>query len=113
MTMSTATASKTTNRYALPTGEIVVLHDHCRALGERFQLKGGAFVTAVRVDGEGDAAEIAAWKEDIKEIMLEARVKGFDPKQMKRIIRTRAMDAEKRKAEEEIYDSYLVALGLA
>ena len=57
-------------------------------------------------------SEIAAWKEDIKEILLEARVKGFDPKQMKRIIRTRAMDAEKRKAEEEIYDSYLAALGI-
>lgn len=51
-----------TSAYALPTGQIVRLHDHCASEVESYQMGDGSIVQAVRVDGEGEQAEIAAWK---------------------------------------------------
>jgi hypothetical protein len=42
------------NRYALPSGEIVNLPEHCTADIERFQLRNRMIVWAVRIDGRTD-----------------------------------------------------------
>lgn len=57
-----------------------------------------------------------AEKKDIterqKEIMAEARARGYDTKVMKQVIAIRKQDADQRAEEEAILDMYLVALGL-
>ena len=57
--------------------------------------------------------EKKALAEDIREVYGEARSTGFEPKIMRKIVRIRAMDAEKRREEQEILDLYCAALGLA
>ncbi len=52
----------TPNAYALPSGEVVNLPEHCRADAERFTLRDGSVVWAARV-GSGSpeaAARLAA-----------------------------------------------------
>lgn len=52
---------------------------------------------------------------DQKEILAEAKAKGFDPKAMRRIIRdqkAKAKDAEKFTAEMDAYDVYARAIDL-
>jgi len=58
---------------------------------------------------EAEKAEIA---ESIKEIYLEAKSDGFDPKIIKKIIALRKQDADKRAREQAILDTYLTALGM-
>ena len=57
-----------------------------------------------------------AEKKDIterqKEIMAEARARGYDTKMMKKVIAIRKQDADQRAEEEAILDIYLAALGL-
>lgn len=50
--------------------------------------------------------------EDIKDIMAEAKAVGFDTKTMRKIIRLRKMDKEKRREEEELLELYKSAIGL-
>ena len=49
---------------------------------------------------------------DIKLIMDEAKVAGFDKRTVRECIKLRAMDSEKRTSQEELRDLYLAALGL-
>ena len=56
--------------------------------------------------------EKAALAEDIKEIMAEAKGVGFDTKIMRKVIRLRKMDKEKRNEEEELLELYKAAIGL-
>lgn len=58
---------------------------------------------------ESEKAELA---EDIKEIYGEAKANGYDPKIMRKIVRKRKMDAEKRKEEEALIEVYSLAVGL-
>ncbi|MBI2234376.1 MAG: DUF2312 domain-containing protein [Micavibrio aeruginosavorus] len=58
---------------------------------------------------EAEKAELA---EDIKEIYGEAKVNGYDPKIMRKIVRMRKMDVEKRREEEALIDVYKLAVGL-
>jgi uncharacterized protein (UPF0335 family) len=51
--------------------------------------------------------------QDIREIYSEAKGAGYDTKIMKKTVRLRAMDAEKRREEQELLDLYCAALGLA
>lgn len=51
--------------------------------------------------------------EDIKDIFAEAKGVGFDVKTMRRILKLRKMDSQKRQEEEEILDLYLAAIGMA
>ena len=51
--------------------------------------------------------------EDIKDIFAEAKGVGFDVKTMRRILKLRKMDSQKRQEEEEILDLYLSAIGMA
>lgn len=55
--------------------------------------------------------EISELKEDTKEVFAEAKGEGFDVATMRRAIRLRAMDAEKRKEQEALLDTYMAALG--
>lgn len=50
--------------------------------------------------------------EDIKEVYAEAKGVGFDVKTVRKIVRMRKMDAEKRREEEELLELYCAAIGL-
>ena len=56
--------------------------------------------------------EKAAITEDIKSVLDEAKAKGFDKKIIRKVIKLRAEDAEKRREEAEMLAVYCSALGL-
>ncbi len=56
--------------------------------------------------------EKAALAEDIKEVYAEAKGVGFEVKIMRRIIKLRKMEPEKRREEDEIMDLYKSAIGM-
>ena len=56
--------------------------------------------------------EKSALTEDIKEVYGEAKAVGFDTKTLRKIIRLRKMDVEKRREEEEIFEMYKAAIGM-
>jgi len=49
---------------------------------------------------------------DIKEIYLEAKSLGFDPKIIKKVVSIRAKDAAKVAEEQALLDTYMNALGM-
>ncbi len=61
---------------------------------------------------ENVQSEIDALSGDIKEIFAEAKSKAFDVKTMRKVIKIRQMDRDKRREEEALLDAYLNALGL-
>lgn len=58
---------------------------------------------------EEEKAAIAA---DIKEVYLEAKSNGFDPKIIKKVVALRKQDAAKRAEEQAILAVYMDALGM-
>jgi len=50
--------------------------------------------------------------DDIKDVFLEYKAKGFNPKQMKNMIRLRAIDRETREQDRAEAETYMAALGL-
>lgn len=50
--------------------------------------------------------------DDIKDIYAEAKGVGFDVKTMRKLVRLRKMDAEKRREEDELLERYKAAVGL-
>lgn len=50
--------------------------------------------------------------DDIKDVYLEAKAVGYDPKIMRQIVRLRKMKPDDRREMEEILDLYKRALGL-
>jgi uncharacterized protein (UPF0335 family) len=56
--------------------------------------------------------EKAAIANDIKEVYLEAKGNGFDPKVLKQVIALRKKDADKRAQEQAILATYMSALGM-
>lgn len=56
--------------------------------------------------------EKAAISEDVKEVYGEAKGSGFDVKTIRKIVKLRKMDREKRREEEELLDLYKRAVGL-
>ena len=56
--------------------------------------------------------EKAALAEDIKEVYAEAKSSGFENKIMRRIIKLRKMDIQKRREEDELLDLYMSAIGM-
>ena len=74
-------------------------------------------VTAKRIKSfveriERQEEEKAAISEDIKETFAEAKSIGFDVKTLRKIIRLRKMDKDKRIEEEELLELYKSAVGL-
>lgn len=56
--------------------------------------------------------EKAAIAEDIKEVYAEAKSAGFEVKIMRRIMKLRKMEPEKREEENELLDLYMSAIGM-
>ena len=56
--------------------------------------------------------EKSALAEDIKEVYAEAKGTGFEPRIMRRIIKLRKMDVEKRREEDELMELYKAAIGM-
>lgn len=50
--------------------------------------------------------------DDIKDIYAEAKGVGFDVKTMRKILKLRKMETEKRREEEELLELYKAAVGL-
>ena len=50
--------------------------------------------------------------DDIKDVYLEAKANGYDPKIMKQIVRLRKMQPHDRQEMEAILQTYLAALGM-
>lgn len=50
--------------------------------------------------------------EDIRDIYAEAKGTGFDTKTIRKVIRLRRMDVEKRREEDELLELYCSAIGL-
>jgi len=57
-------------------------------------------------------ADKLAVMEDIKEVCLEAKSKGFDIMTIKKILKIRKMDKNKLQEQEELLDLYMSALGM-
>lgn len=56
--------------------------------------------------------EKAGLGEDIKEVYAEAKGTGFEPKIMRKIIKLRKMDTQKRTEEQELLMLYASAIGM-
>jgi len=50
--------------------------------------------------------------EDIKDVYLEAKSRGFDAKIIRQIVRLRAMDPDARREQRYLVDAYASAIGL-
>jgi uncharacterized protein (UPF0335 family) len=57
--------------------------------------------------------EKAALGADLKEVYAEAKSDGFDTKTLRKIVRLRAQDENKRREEEAVLATYMHALGMA
>lgn len=57
-------------------------------------------------------SEAQGIKDDIKDVYLEAKSTGFDPKIIRQIIRLRKMNPHDRQEMEAILQTYLEALGM-
>lgn len=55
--------------------------------------------------------EKKAISDDIRDVYLELKGNGYDPKIVRKLVTLRKQDANKRKEEEEILDLYMTALG--
>ena len=58
---------------------------------------------------EAEKADIAR---DIKEIYIEAKSNGYDPKIIRAVVKLRAEDAAKRQEREALLETYMAALGM-
>lgn len=56
--------------------------------------------------------EKTALADDIKEVYAEAKGVGFETKIMKRVIKLRKMEPEKRREEDELLELYMSAIGM-
>ena len=56
--------------------------------------------------------EKKALSDDIRDVYAEAKANGFDTKALRQVIRLRKIDAEERKEQEAILETYLQALGM-
>src|SRR4051794_22234079 len=56
--------------------------------------------------------EKKAIADDIKDVYAEAKANGFDAKALRQVVRLRKIDADERKEQEAILETYLHALGM-
>ena len=57
--------------------------------------------------------EKSALAEDIKDVYAEAKSAGFEVKIMRRVMKLRKMEVEKRREEDELLNLYMSAIGMA
>lgn len=73
---------------------------------------GGARLKAFVERIEKLEEEKSAVSTDIKDVYGEAKGTGFDVKTLRKLIRLRKMDEEKRREEDELLELYRAAIGL-
>lgn len=56
--------------------------------------------------------ERKSYSDDIRDVYKEAASHGFDKKALRRVIRVRGQDKQKREEEEAIFETYAAELGL-
>lgn len=56
--------------------------------------------------------EKSALAEDVKEVYGEAKATGFDPKIIRKIVRLRKIELDKRREEEMLLETYKAAIGM-
>jgi len=56
--------------------------------------------------------EKKATSDDIKDVYAEAKSNGFDAKALKRIVALRKLDSNERREQEEVLETYMLALGM-
>ncbi len=56
--------------------------------------------------------EKKALSDDIRDVYAEAKANGFDTKALRTVVRMRKQDANERKEQEAILETYLHALGM-
>ena len=54
----------------------------------------------------------AAVSDDIKEVYAEAKGTGFDTQIIRKIVRLRKIEVEKRREQEELLELYMAAIGM-
>ena len=74
---------------------------------------GGERLRALVERIENMEEEIAARKEDLKEIFSEAKGDGFDVKILKEVIRLRKKDEDERDEHQSLLETYMQALDTA
>jgi uncharacterized protein (UPF0335 family) len=57
--------------------------------------------------------EKKAHADDIKDVFLEAKAQGYDPKTMRAIVRLRKMNKDDRDEADALLDTYKAALGMS
>lgn len=57
--------------------------------------------------------EKSALAEDIKDVYAEAKSAGFEVKIMRRVMKLRKMEEEKRREEDQLLELYMSAIGMA
>ena len=57
--------------------------------------------------------EKKAIADDIKDVYLEGKARGYDPKTMRAIVRIRKLETHVRQEQEALLETYKAALGLA
>jgi uncharacterized protein (UPF0335 family) len=72
--------------------------DHLKAFVERIE----------RLEEEKKATS-----DDIRDVYAEAKGTGFDTKALRAIVRLRKLDTDERREQQEVLDTYLLALGMA
>ena len=56
--------------------------------------------------------EKKATSDDIRDVYAEAKGNGFDVKALRTIVRMRKLDTDERREQQEVLDTYLLALGM-
>ena len=93
-----------TNVKAFPMGEDGEMQDVGGVAGKRLK----SFLERI----ERLEEEKAGLSDDIKDVYGEAKATGFDTKTMRRIIKLRKMDIEKRREQDELLELYKAAIGM-
>ena len=55
--------------------------------------------------------EVAAIRSDVKDVYLQAKGQGFDPKIIRQIVRLRKIERSEREEIEQLMDLYMAAIG--
>ena len=93
-----------TNVKAFPMGEDGEMQDVGGVAGKRLK----SFLERI----ERLEEEKTGLSDDIKDVYGEAKATGFDTKTMRRIIKLRKMDIEKRREQDELLELYKAAIGM-
>jgi uncharacterized protein (UPF0335 family) len=56
--------------------------------------------------------EKKATSDDIRDVYAEAKGNGFDVKALRSIVRLRKLDTDERREQQEVLDTYMLALGM-